>query len=179
MRSLSFSACSSRADTPPWSLTSRSICCSRAGSSSADRRGADLHGATSDRDAPRVGASTYRPVSAHFLSHQVRTLARHRCPPLHTRKSSKRGQLGRRQRNPPRRAGRWPLELASLKPFCQHAEPNARLKCQISLIIPDRPRPRNAYTEPSNGFSNSGLLACSNIASPTAPLRVSVMPQAR
>jgi hypothetical protein len=48
--------------------------------------------------------------------------------------------------------------------------------CQISLISPDR-RPRNAYTEPSNGFSNR--LCCTSIANPTAPFLMSVTPQAR
>jgi hypothetical protein len=62
-----------------------------------------------------------------ILSRQLRPAPCYRRPPLASVKQS--GQLRRGQHDPPGRARRWPGELTLLKPFGQHAQPNA--------VVPD------------------------------------------
>ena len=63
-----------------------------------------------------------------ILSRQLWPAAWYRRPPLASVKQS--GQLRRGQHDPPGRARRRPGELALLKPFGQHAQPNA--------VVPDQ-----------------------------------------
>jgi hypothetical protein len=103
----------------------------------------DLHGAMMNDDA--ASEPVFIVVSRGFSSGQFRSAGPHRCSPFAA--IEQRGQLRRGQCDPARRGRRRPSELALLKPFRQHAQPDTIMPDQLDEPSPASTKGKDGAAE--------------------------------